>query len=160
MSERNVDRLAAQLRRTAVEIKIKPDERIREGEMAGLLSVSCTPLREALNRLVSEGFFRVTGGQGFFCPSLTPEHILDLYQARAAIEYDAMRNAVACASEDQLAEFVAKLDAAEPLYHQTNNRLRLWIRMKRYTWRLYARIAIQSLCRCWPISRGASGMSE
>lgn len=68
MPEKNVDRLAAQLRRMAVEIKIKPDERIREGEMAGLVSVSRTPLREALNRLVSEGYLRVTGGAGVLLP--------------------------------------------------------------------------------------------
>lgn len=34
-------------------------------------------------------------------------------------------NAVARASEDQFAELVANLDAAEPLYDRTNNRLRI-----------------------------------
>ena len=89
--ESNVDRITAQLRRMAAEFEIKPDERIREGEMAKRLSVSRTPLREALNRLVSEGFLTFTGGQGFFCRSLTPERILDLYEARAAVELDQTR---------------------------------------------------------------------
>lgn len=98
-SESNVDRLTAKLRRMAADFEIKPEERIVEGEMAKRLNVSRTPLREALNRLVSEGYLTNTGGRGFFCRALTPERILDLYEARAALECEALRHAIARATD-------------------------------------------------------------
>lgn len=109
----NVDRLTAQLRRMAADFEIKPEERIVEGEMAARLSVSRTPLREALNRLVSEGYLTNTGGRGFFCRALTPERILDLYEARAAIECEALRHAIKRASDTDIAALLAQLDAAD-----------------------------------------------
>jgi DNA-binding GntR family transcriptional regulator len=121
----NVDRITAQLRRMAAEFEIKPDERIREGEMAKRLSVSRTPLREALNRLVSEGFLTFTGGQGFFCRSLTPERILDLYEARAAVECEAMRLALARAPDADIRALRDELDRSEPLYNNATDRIAL-----------------------------------
>lgn len=111
-TQSNVDRLTAQLRRMAANFEIKPEERIVEGEMAKRLSVSRTPLREALNRLVSEGYLTNTGGRGFFCRALTPERILDLYGARAALECEALRLAVTRASEADIAALSATLDTA------------------------------------------------
>lgn len=111
--ESNVDRLTAQLRRMAADFEIKPEERIREGEMAERLSVSRTPLREALNRLVSEGYLTNTGGRGFFCRALTPERILDLYEARAALECEALRHAVRRASDADISALLAQLDRGD-----------------------------------------------
>ncbi|MFV2034404.1 MAG: GntR family transcriptional regulator [Halocynthiibacter sp.] len=85
MATSTVDRTTDRLRQMAANFEIKPDARIKEGEMALHLGVSRTPLREALNRLVAEGFLTFRSGQGFFCRSLTPERILDLYEARTAI---------------------------------------------------------------------------
>ncbi len=48
-------------------------------------------MREALNRLVAEGFLTFRSGQGFFCRSLTPDEIMSLSKARAAIECEATR---------------------------------------------------------------------
>jgi len=123
--ESNVDRITARLRRMAAEFAIKPDERIREGDMARALSVSRTPLREALNRLVSEGFLTFTGGQGFFCRSLTPERILDLYEARAAVECEALRLSIRRASDAAIAALLAELDATEPHYDRCTDRIGL-----------------------------------
>ncbi|WP_461427425.1 GntR family transcriptional regulator [Gymnodinialimonas sp.] len=110
----NVDRLTAQLRRMAADFEIKPEERIVEGEMAKRLNVSRTPLREALNRLVSEGYLTNTGGRGFFCRALTPERILDLYEARAALECEAMRLALTRATDAEIDALVASLTTNEP----------------------------------------------
>ena len=111
--ESNVDRLTAKLRRMAADFEIKPEERIVEGEMAQRLSVSRTPLREALNRLVSEGYLTNTGGRGFFCRALTPERILDLYEARAALECEALRLALKRGSDADITALLAQLDQAD-----------------------------------------------
>lgn len=108
----NVDRLTDQLRRMAADFEIKPEERIVEGEMAKRLSVSRTPLREALNRLVSEGYLTNTGGRGFFCRALTPERIMDLYEARAAVECEALRHTIARATDTDIAMLSATLERA------------------------------------------------
>jgi len=121
----NVDRLTGQLRRMAANFEIRPEERIREGEMAARLSVSRTPLREALNRLVAEGYMTFTAGQGFFCRALTLAEILDLYEARAAIECEALRHSVARADTADIQTVLADLDASEPLYEHTTDRLEL-----------------------------------
>ncbi|MEJ6390172.1 GntR family transcriptional regulator [Gymnodinialimonas ulvae] len=125
MADNNVDRLTAHLRRMAADFEIRPEERIREGAMAKALSVSRTPLREALNRLVSEGYMTFTPGQGFFCRALTPEQILDLYEARAAVECEALRLASHRASAADIAAIAAQLDTIEPLYEETTDRLTL-----------------------------------
>jgi DNA-binding transcriptional regulator LsrR (DeoR family) len=44
----------------SVSFELKPGERLNEGELAKRLGVSRTPLREALNRLNTEGFLRFT----------------------------------------------------------------------------------------------------
>lgn len=125
MADNNVDRLTAQLRRMAADFEIRPEERIREGAMAKTLSVSRTPLREALNRLVSEGYMTFSAGQGFFCRALTPEQIFDLYEARAAVECEALRLAIQRADTDDIAAISSQLDASEPLYEETTDRLTL-----------------------------------
>lgn len=87
----SVERAYRLLKEMAASYEFKPDARLNEGELAKRLDTSRTPLREALNRLVAEGFLIFRSGQGFFCRSLTPGEIMDLYEARAAIECEAAR---------------------------------------------------------------------
>ncbi|WP_245491999.1 GntR family transcriptional regulator, partial [Mesorhizobium sp. M7A.F.Ca.AU.001.01.1.1] len=44
------------IRKLLVEFKLKPGERINEVQLSRGLGLSRTPIREALNRLASEGF--------------------------------------------------------------------------------------------------------
>lgn len=125
MVDNSVDRLTAHLRRMAADFEIRPEERIREGAMAKALSVSRTPLREALNRLVSEGYMTFSAGQGFFCRALTPEQIFDLYEARAAVECEALRLAAGRAAASDIEAVRKQLDASERLYEETTERLTL-----------------------------------
>lgn len=111
-SESFVDRAYERLKPMAIGYQLKPGERLNEGELAKLLGVSRTPLREALNRLTTEGFLRFSPGKGFFCRELDPKEIYDLYQLRSAIELGAMRLAVRQASE-------AGLDALDRFLRET-----------------------------------------
>lgn len=85
-SSSNVDRLYLAVRTMASDFKLKPGERINESALSKGLDASRTPLREALNRLVAEGFLTFVNGQGFFCRSFTAEEVFNLYEARVAIE--------------------------------------------------------------------------
>lgn len=115
-SDSNVDRVYETLRRMAADFEFKPDERINESALSSRLGASRTPLREALNRLVAEGFLTFSAGRGFFCRSLSPQKILDLYEARVAVEAETARLAASRASEQALAELVDYLDQTQPGY--------------------------------------------
>ncbi|MGR3344288.1 MAG: GntR family transcriptional regulator [Paracoccaceae bacterium] len=112
----NVDRIYYALRQMGADFEFKPDARINEGELAAQVKASRTPVREALNRLVAEGFLTFQSGRGFFCRSLSPERILDLYQARVAIECEAVRLSCQHASNEDIAALTAYLDEIEPDY--------------------------------------------
>ncbi|MFD2856844.1 GntR family transcriptional regulator [Seohaeicola zhoushanensis] len=82
----NVSRVYAALRRMAADFELKPDERINESALSLQLGASRTPLREALNRLVAEGFLTFRSGRGFYCRSLSPALVMELYEARVAVD--------------------------------------------------------------------------
>ncbi|MGB0506022.1 MAG: GntR family transcriptional regulator [Pikeienuella sp.] len=117
----NVDRLYIQLRQMAADFAFKPDERVNESELALRLGASRTPMREALNRLVAEGFLTFQSGRGFFCRPLTPKRILELYEARVAVECEALRLACARASDQAIADLAAFLNQSEPQYQNSKD---------------------------------------
>ena len=112
----SVDRVYEKVRRMASDFELKPDERINESALSTELGASRTPLREALNRLVAEGFLTFQNGRGFFCRSLDPGRILDLYEARQAIECEALHRSVERAADAEIDALAAYLDETEPHY--------------------------------------------
>jgi DNA-binding GntR family transcriptional regulator len=113
----NVDRIIRKTREMAITFELKPGARVNESALSKELGASRTPLREALNRLVAEGFLTFQTGKGFFCRALDPKRIMDLYEARVAIEVEAARLATLRATDEELARFQAYLDKIEPDYH-------------------------------------------
>jgi len=99
----NVDRLYAEVKTMAAGFEIRPGERINESVLARSLGASRTPLREALNRLTAEGYLTFQQGKGFFCRSLTPQEIFDLYEARLALELATVRLACERAKDEEIA---------------------------------------------------------
>lgn len=113
-SDSYVDRTYDQLRHMAVGYQFKPGERLNEGELARQFGVSRTPLREALNRLTTEGFLRFCPGKGFFCRELDPKEIYDLYQLRKALEVGAVKLSVQLATEADIAAIEQFLSETGP----------------------------------------------
>ncbi|WP_235907670.1 GntR family transcriptional regulator [Siccirubricoccus phaeus] len=91
----------------AMAYQFRPGERINELALAAQLGVSRTPLREALNRLVSEGFVTTVPGRGFFGRMLDAKEIHNLYEVRASLEEAIIRLACERASDEELAELEA-----------------------------------------------------
>jgi DNA-binding GntR family transcriptional regulator len=121
MNRSRVDKVYEQIRTMATNFEFKPGERINEGALAGELGISRTPLREALNRLVAEGFLTFHNGRGFFCRSLDPDQILGLYEARQAIECEALRLAVSRATDEEIAEVLRFLKDTETAYSSSSS---------------------------------------
>jgi len=98
----------------AILFEFKPGERINEVELAQRLGASRTPLREALNRLVAEGFLVLRQDRGFFCRELKPREMFELYQFRAVLEVAAIRLACEQATEQEVAELAQFLNETGP----------------------------------------------
>lgn len=97
-----VEKAYLQVKEMTVRYEIRPEDRIKEAELAEKLSISRTPLREALNRLVSEGLVRFVPNKGFFCRGIDTKEVFDLYELRAAIECTAVRLGCQRASDEAI----------------------------------------------------------
>jgi DNA-binding GntR family transcriptional regulator len=113
------------IREMAESFELKPDSQINEIALAKQFGTSRTPLREALNRLVAEGFLTFQARRGFFCRPLSPAQILALYEARIAVETEAVRLAIEKADDDQLSDLVERLRAFESEYESCEDAGRL-----------------------------------
>jgi DNA-binding GntR family transcriptional regulator len=101
-SKSTVDRVHNELRNMAMTFRMLPGERLNEAILAKELGVSRTPLREALNRLTTEGFLNFSANHGFFRKPLDVKEVFDLYEFRMQLEISAVKLAVDRATDDQL----------------------------------------------------------
>ncbi|OEC97224.1 transcriptional regulator [Rhizobium sp. YK2] len=99
-------RVYEEIRRMAMEYRFKPNERINELELAAKMQVSRSPIREALQRLVTEGLITFQVNRGFFCRGFDVEEILNLTEVRILLEERAVLLASQKASEQELRTLV------------------------------------------------------
>ncbi|HBO44134.1 MAG TPA: hypothetical protein DD670_09420, partial [Planctomycetaceae bacterium] len=65
---------------------LRPGHRLSNRTVAKEIGASFTPVREALNRLVSEGLLEYREGLGVLVPRATRQEIKDLYEVREMLE--------------------------------------------------------------------------
>lgn len=108
------DRAYEMLRAQIIDHRLAPGQRLTMERLSALLDVSHTPIREALNRLVSERLVSVEAYKGFRVTDLLDEDELrQLFDARGVIEQGALRTAVDHVDDetiDELGQIVEKLD--------------------------------------------------
>ncbi|PRX49137.1 DNA-binding GntR family transcriptional regulator [Prauserella shujinwangii] len=78
--------IARQLRDAIMTGALPPGTQLGETELAARFQVSRGPLREAMQRLVSEGLLRSERHRGLFVIDLEPGDVYDIYAARSAVE--------------------------------------------------------------------------
>ena len=78
--------IAARIREAIATGLIAPGAQISEAAYARQLNVSRGPLREGLQRLAQEGLLTAHRNRGLFVIEMTPENVVDMYIARAAVE--------------------------------------------------------------------------
>jgi DNA-binding GntR family transcriptional regulator len=98
-------------------------EPLREGRLAARLTVSRTPVREALQRLTREGLIGHAHGKGVAVPALDGHDLEEVYEIRLALEPAAAALAARGASESELAAMTAVLDQAEAAREHDARRL-------------------------------------
>ncbi|MFK7876690.1 MAG: GntR family transcriptional regulator [Paracoccaceae bacterium] len=88
---RLADEVYDQLVSAIMDRDIGPADRLVQEKLAAEMDISRTPVREALLRLEKEGVLRVANSGGFRLAEISEDEVLELYQARAAIEGQAAR---------------------------------------------------------------------
>lgn len=88
MPERDAaaERVYEELRRRIVRWELPPGSAMREVELAAELDVSRTPIREALQRLKSNGLVVARGRRGVEVPAWDTAHLEEAYRMRADLE--------------------------------------------------------------------------
>lgn len=83
---------------------IKPGERIREDLLAEEISMSRTPVREAINQLTAEGFVYQIPRKGIFATKFTEEELIDIIEIRVMLESYAARKCCQNITDGQIKE--------------------------------------------------------
>jgi GntR family transcriptional regulator, colanic acid and biofilm gene transcriptional regulator len=97
------------LRRGLLMGAFAPDLRLSTRQLAREMSVSLTPVREAMMRLVNEGALEMTDTRSFRTPVLTRENYAEIVSMREALEPIAVAGAARLITADQVAE-VARIN--------------------------------------------------
>ncbi|MFC9893611.1 GntR family transcriptional regulator [Nocardia sp. NPDC127579] len=82
--------IADRLRDAIVRGALAPGAQLIETDLAAQFDVSRGPIREAMQRLVSEGLLHSVRHRGIFVIELTLDDVIDVYRARTAIESGAL----------------------------------------------------------------------
>jgi DNA-binding GntR family transcriptional regulator len=93
--------------------ELKPGEHLVESELANVLGVSRQPVREALQRLQTEGWVDLRPGHGAFVHVPTDEEADQLLAVRAILESESARLAAKHATAEHLEELRALQRAGE-----------------------------------------------
>jgi len=90
--------------------EILPGQKLHHQELSERLGVSRTPVREALTRLVQEGYVSFLPNRGFTCKEIRLQEADELYQLREALEAFAVEKAIENLTEAAFTKLSAKIN--------------------------------------------------
>lgn len=96
--------------------QFKPGERLMETELADEMTVSRTPVREAVRRLEAEGYVEMIPRKGTYVSALSIQNVLDVFEIRAALEALAAFNAALRATPKDIADMKQCMEAEASLW--------------------------------------------
>lgn len=92
------------LKRRIINVELAPGSPINEAELAEELSISKTPVREALRQLERDGLVENVPSRGSMISHITSKEITDVFQIREIIEAGAAKRAAAFRGDEELAK--------------------------------------------------------
>ena len=104
-----VDQIHADIKERIIQGCLKPDQKLSVRELCEYYNVSDTPIKQALNRLVSERFVTSLPRRGMRVRCITKRDIHESIEARKMVELFAIPFAIAKASSDP--DFLRALEA-------------------------------------------------
>lgn len=114
------------LRKAIIEGQLEEGEPLRQDEIARLFNTSRIPVREAISRLEEQGLVKTQRYKGAVVAGLSPKETAEIFDLRALIEPEIIRDAVPRMSKDLLTEAREKCaafsSAKDPLTYGDLNR--------------------------------------
>ena len=110
LRQKSTDRVYAALRRKVIDSELAPGSQILEQELAIMLGVSRTPLREALVRLENEGLLEIIPRHGVRIIPMSVADMREIYQVMVSLESSAASALAARPPSD------AALDELDAIY--------------------------------------------
>ena len=101
------EQVAQRLRQMLVENRIAPGAKLNERELADVLHVSRTPLREAIKMLAAEGLVELLPNRGAIAVSLSEADVLNTFEVMAGLEALSGELAAQRITDEELAEIKA-----------------------------------------------------
>src|SRR5919109_5584470 len=89
--------------------EVLPGQKLHHQELSERLGVSRTPVREALTRLVQEGYVSLLPNRGFTCKEIRLQEAEELYELREALEAFAVEKATEKVTDAALERLAAKI---------------------------------------------------
>jgi GntR family transcriptional regulator, carbon starvation induced regulator len=86
--------VADDLRRRIVSGDFGPEEKLRVQQLADMFGVTLSPIREALNRLTSEGLVRLRDMRGFSVAPVSEEELAEISRTRKWLNELALRESI------------------------------------------------------------------
>ena len=111
-----IDTAYGLLRSAILNGRIEPGARLKIDALQRELTLSSSPLREALNRLVAEGLVTAVGRRGFHAAPITAAELTDLTNFRIVLETGALRASIVNGTDEweaRVAGAYYRLDVAE-----------------------------------------------
>jgi len=103
-------RVYSQIKQLILCNEIMPGQKLHHQQLSERLGVSRTPVREALTRLVQEGYVSFLPNRGFTCKEIRLQEAEELYELRESLEAFAVEKAVEKLTDYSLAELRQKMD--------------------------------------------------
>jgi DNA-binding GntR family transcriptional regulator len=90
--------------------EVLPGQKLHHQELSERLGVSRTPVREALTRLVQEGYVSLLPNRGFTCKEIRLQEAEELYDLREALEAFSVERTIENLTDARLHQLSRKMD--------------------------------------------------
>ena len=105
--------------------EVMPGQKLHHQQLSERLGVSRTPVREALTRLVQEGYVAFLPNRGFTCKEIRMQEAEELYELREALEAFAVEKAIANLTDEAVDKLRTKIKSYGEDLHKRFTRDRL-----------------------------------
>ena len=147
-----VSQISKHLRDRIATFSLAPGERIDVKRLSQELSISPTPLREALHKLVEQGLVIAKPYVGYFIVELSSEDIQELFELRKAIEILALKHTI----ENLDAALLAKLHLYQKKLEEEQHVRVLTQEVREFDEEFHVKFLIEGLHNKWLMKLGNS----
>lgn len=155
-----VNQVYVYLRDLIVTLSLKPGEKIDVQQLAQDLSISPTPIREALQKLVEQGLVVAKPYVGYFVVKLTPKDVQELFEIRRALECLALKCLFPKLKDGDVERFLQEIaDTEEEIKKGTMSEPELIERIRQFDTSFHLDFIIKGADNKW-LNRLANGLLD